>query len=253
LGTPILVYLILGQNFLGMHGNAKLTVEVIACSVEDAREAADGGADRLEVVRDLDQSGLTPDVTLVEKILAAVTIPVRVMVRERNTFDVADAAELKLLCSGSEELSRLPIDGLVLGFIQNGAVALRYMREVLGHASAKRITFHHAFDAIPTRLRAIEDLKTLGGVDRILTRGGIGAWEQRIASMREYAAVAAPQIAIMAGGGLDAEMAEQIAAQSPVREFHFGRAVRENQSTRGRVRADLVHNIHHRLASSMQS
>jgi copper homeostasis protein len=108
----------------------KFTVEVIACSVEDAREAASGGADRLEVVRDLGQGGLTPDVTLVEKILAAVTIPVRVMVRERNTFDVADASELKLLCSQTEELSGLPIDGLVLGFVQKPYTARSLVEKI---------------------------------------------------------------------------------------------------------------------------
>jgi copper homeostasis protein len=229
----------------------KFTVEVIACSVEDAREAASGGADRLEVVRDLDQDGLTPDVTLVEKILAAVTVPVRVMVRERNTFDVAEAAELKLLCRRTNEFSGLPIDGLVLGLIQNGAVDLQSMREVISHAAGKSITFHRAFDAISSRLRAIEDLKTLGGVDRILTSGGTGSWEQRIATMREYAAVAAPEIAVLAGGGLDAEIAVQIATQSSVREFHFGRAVRENQSTRGHVGAEFVNNIRKRLQGEL--
>jgi copper homeostasis protein len=229
----------------------KFTIEVIASSVEDAREAALGGADRLEIVRDLDQDGLTPHLSLVEKILTAVRIPVRIMVRERNAFDVADAAELNLLCSRTEKLSALPIGGLVLGFTQNGEVDMRCMREVLSHATGKSVTFHRAFDSIPNHRRAIGDLKTLGCVDRILTSGGTGTWEQRMAQMREDDALAAPQIALIAGGGLHGDIAGQIAAQCSVREFHFGRAVRENQSTRGRVRADLVNNIRNRLQDSI--
>ena len=223
------------------------TIEVIASSVEDAREAASGGADRLEIVRDLDQDGLTPDIALVEKTLSAVSIPVRVMVRERNTFDVADAPELKLLCRRTEEFSALPIDGLVMGFVQNGAVDLPHMRELASHAAAKPITFHRAFDATSNRLRAIEDLKSLGSVDRILTSGGAGTWQERIARLPEYATAAAPQISIMAGGGLDADIATQLAAHTYVREFHFGRAVRAGHSTSGPVRAELVHNVRTRL------
>ena len=62
-------------------------LEVIAASVADAKAAQEGGADRLEIVRDLDQGGLTPPFDLVEEIAAAVEIPIRVMLRETPDFD----------------------------------------------------------------------------------------------------------------------------------------------------------------------
>jgi copper homeostasis protein len=37
-----------------------MLLEVIVLSVEDARAAEEGGADRLEVVRDIHLGGLTP-------------------------------------------------------------------------------------------------------------------------------------------------------------------------------------------------
>jgi copper homeostasis protein CutC len=59
-------------------------LEVIVTSLDDAIEAERGGATRLEVVRDLDRGGLTPSLGLVHDIVAAVRIPIRVMVRESD-------------------------------------------------------------------------------------------------------------------------------------------------------------------------
>ena len=50
-------------------------LEVIVTSVDEARAAEEGGADRLELLRDLDVEGLTPVLALVEDVLASVTIP----------------------------------------------------------------------------------------------------------------------------------------------------------------------------------
>jgi copper homeostasis protein CutC len=58
------------------------TLEVIVTTVDEAIEAEAGGADRLELVRALDVGGLTPEISIARGVLAAVRIPVRVMVRE---------------------------------------------------------------------------------------------------------------------------------------------------------------------------
>ena len=56
-------------------------LEVIVSSVEDALEAEQGGAGRLEVVRSLEVGGLTPSLELVRQICQRVKIPLRVMLR----------------------------------------------------------------------------------------------------------------------------------------------------------------------------
>ena len=66
-----------------------MLIEVIAQSVADAVAAEAGGADRLELVRDLDQDGLTPPPELVRAVCGAVRIPVSVMIRPRNAFTLA--------------------------------------------------------------------------------------------------------------------------------------------------------------------
>jgi copper homeostasis protein len=63
-----------------------LLLEIIVCSVADAIEAARGGADRLEVARDMDRQGLTPSIEMVREIMRSVRLPLRVMVRETGGF-----------------------------------------------------------------------------------------------------------------------------------------------------------------------
>ena len=70
-----------------------MLLEIIAETVEDAREAEQGGAGRIELVRDLDRGGLTPP-PLIEAVLKAVRIPVRVMVRESESFEAVAASSV---------------------------------------------------------------------------------------------------------------------------------------------------------------
>ncbi len=87
-------------------------LEVITCSVADAIEAEKGGAGRLEVIGDFASGGLTPPFELVRAILAAVRLPVRVMVRESTGYTVSSVAEVERLCDTARELAKLRIGRL---------------------------------------------------------------------------------------------------------------------------------------------
>ena len=81
--------------------SAGIRVEVIAQSVADAVAAEAGGADRLELVRDLDQDGLTPPPELVRAVVAAVRIPVYAMLRPWNRFTLAPGEGERLIKRGA--------------------------------------------------------------------------------------------------------------------------------------------------------
>jgi copper homeostasis protein len=219
-------------------------LEVIACSVADAVEAERGGAGRLEVVSNFAAGGLTPPLGLVSEILAAVSIPARVMLRESAGYTVTDAAEMDRLCASARDLARLPVDGLVLGFLSGREVDVDLTRLILSCAPNLKATFHHAFEETADPLGTTLRLKGFGGqVDRILTAGGGGDWPQKIARLASYERAARPEITILAGGGLDAGVIKSIRAATSVREFHVGRAVRLPQSARGVVRASKVREL----------
>src|SRR5436305_8428722 len=93
-----------------------MVIEVIAQSVADAIEAAAGGANRLELVRDLDADGLTPPPELVRAVCRAVPIPVYVMIRPRNAFTL-EAGEREQFTAEARAAVAAGASGLVFGYL----------------------------------------------------------------------------------------------------------------------------------------
>jgi len=211
-------------------------LEVIVNSLPDAIEAQEGGADRLEVVRDLACGGLTPDLGLVRAIAEAVDIPLRVMLRENSSMTLKSAGELERLCRTAAEIAALGVDGVVAGFIQDDAVDVAAMRAIAAATPpGLKITFHRAFDDLSDPVRAIQTLKTIPQVDRILTVGGTGAWPERKVRLHEWQRIAAPEITILAGAGLLLPVITDLWLDSHISEVHIGRAARVPQETSGLV------------------
>ena len=205
-----------------------LLLEVIVQSVADARAAAVGGADRLEVVREIERDGLTPPVELVRAIASETDLPLRVMVRESDGFSVADSRELAALQRAFAAFAAIGVDGAVLGFAHEDELDLETTRLVLAAAPGLRATFHRAFDAVHDPDRAIDDLRGLPQIDRILTGGGAGAPADRCERLRGYAVRAGGRARIVAGGGLDEPCFALLARTRYVDEVHVGRLAREN-------------------------
>lgn len=200
-------------------------LEVIVTSVEDALAAQAGGAGRLEIVRALDQDGLTPEFDLVRAIVSAVRIPARVMLRERDAFDVADAAERHCLCERARALAALPIDGLVLGFLRDGDVDVAVIEAIASAASSTHVTFHRAFEHVRDQSAALAALRPLSQIDTILISGG-RMIDERVAALSALHAEVAGRFTVLAGGGVDGPVLAALCARTPVQAFHVGRAAR---------------------------
>src|ERR1051326_1779430 len=229
-------------------------LEVIVCCVADAVEAQKGGASRLEVVRELDRGGLTPSIQLVQAVKDAVDLPLRVMVRESDGYGTRDdgyetrndnfgarddgskvrnEAEVERLCVAAREFAKLRVDGLVLGFLKNDQIDIDLTARVLACAPEIHATFHHAFEEASDQRQAVLEIKKLPQVDRILSHGGSGDLHERAQRLDCYVQIAAPEITIIAGGGIDLDAIALLKRTTSVREFHVGRAVREGFQVNG--------------------
>ena len=171
-----------------------MLLEVIACSVNDALEAERGGAGRLEVVRELGKGGLTPALELVEEIANVVSIPVRVMIREREGYAAGGAEAVEQLARLAAGCAALGVDGIVMGFLRDSRIDEAAMKSVLAAATPVRVTFHHAFDDLPDPIATMHTLRRWPQIDRVLTSGGPGDWEMKAERMLEWTTVAAPRI-----------------------------------------------------------
>jgi copper homeostasis protein len=220
-----------------------MILEVIACSVADAVEAEKGGANRLEVVSALDRGGLTPPVELVRAIQEAVNLPLRVMVRESDGYQTSGETEIEKLCVAADVFSKLDVDGLVLGFLKGRTIDLDLTGRVLAAAPRLKATFHHAFEDAADQLQAIDEIKRLSQVDRILSHGGPGDLEQRRQRLDTYAHAAAPEITMVAGGGIDSHAIALLRRATTLREFHVGRAARRDFRVEGEVQCSKVMNL----------
>ncbi len=223
-------------------GPSRILIEVIVQSVADAREAARGGADRLEVVCDILHGGLTPPLSLVRAIAAETTLPLRVIVRE-NAGYALEPGELPALRGAAADLAALGVDGIVVGFARDGRLALDDLARVLDAAPGLRVTFHRAFDQLTDPLGAIDELAGIPQVDRILTDAGGGDAVSRCARLREYATRADGRFEILAGGGVDDEAFRLFVQTTCVREIHIGRIAREGDDPDGPVSAARVRKL----------
>jgi copper homeostasis protein len=219
-----------------------LLLEVIVQTVADARAAADGGADRLEVVRDIHDGGLTPPASLVRAIAAETRLPLRVMVRDNAGYELGPG-ELPGLRRAAAEFADAGVDGLVIGFARDGEPIVEDVRRVVELLPDVRVTFHRAFDALRDPLGALPAVTALANVDRILTSGGDGSAEARCARLAEYGRRAGSGVTVIAGGGVDEHALALFAREGCVSEIHVGRAAREGDVADGPVSAMRVRHL----------
>jgi copper homeostasis protein len=216
-----------------------MLLEVIACSVRDAIEAQEGGAGRLELVRELGRGGLTPQLDLVAEVVERVTIPIRVMIREADGYAAGTAHAVERLARLANRVASLGVDGVVVGFLDRGGIDVAAMQAVLAAAAPVRVTFHHAFDELPDPIGALQALRRWPAIDRVLTSGGVGDWNQKAARLREWTDAAQPDMRILAGGGIDLK-ALRILARAGLPEAHTARAARVPPTVDGAVSSHKV-------------
>ncbi len=222
---------------------SRLTLEVIVCSVEDAVEAARGGAGRLEVVRNLSRGGLTPSIELVQRIRGEVSLPLRVMVRESDGYACDSDAERRAVIDSAQAFGALGVDGIVVGWIADGRVDEKTLASVLDAAPSVRATFHRAFDELPDPRAAFDALRQYPQIDRVLTSAGGGEWTARCSTLRHYVQWAGPAIGILPGGGIDDGALRALAACDGITEAHVGGAARTGHAIDGPVSADAVRRL----------
>ncbi|MEV6715084.1 copper homeostasis protein CutC [Lentzea sp. NPDC051208] len=195
-------------------------LEVIALDAQDAEAAQAGGADRLELVADMASDGLTPSVATFKEVLAAVDIPVRVMLRDAKGFAPADLKELRRRAA---ELREAGATEFVLGFLDaegeiDEGVTLNLAAELAGCAW----TFHRALDNSHDVFRSWATVQTLG-CDTVLAAGSAKGVEDGIENLKKLVTQAPP--ALLVGGGLQARHVPELLAAG-VNGFHVGSAVR---------------------------
>lgn len=195
-------------------------LEVIALDARDAVVAQEGGADRLELVADMEADGLSPSADVVAEVLTATDLPVRVMIRLADGFAPGD---LNALMRRTAELRTAGAQEFVLGFLTpDGRVDLPAVMRVVDELDGAPWTFHRAIDHCVDRAELRAAIAGLPGLDMILTAGSPAGVEDGIPTL--LTEIDGPQ-RILVGGGLHPEHV-RILTDSGIDAFHIGSGAR---------------------------
>jgi copper homeostasis protein len=203
--------------------------ELCAESVEAASAAQTGGADRIELCSGLALGGLTPDARLIAASVAAVSIPIFVLIRPRSGDFVYSAAELEEMRQQIAEAKDLGARGIAVGvLLPDGRVDVERTRSLIEWSRPMKVTFHRAFDETPDLCEALECVIRTGA-DSLLTSGGAAEVLRGAESIGSLVRLAANRIHIMAGGGLRIATLTEVVRRSRNFSLH-GSLTRKNGS-----------------------
>src|ERR1051326_3682569 len=114
-------------------------LETIVSSLDDARAAAAGGADRFELCSALALGGLTPSLGMLAAIKAATIVPVMFMLRPREGGMAYTEGETAVMERDADVALEAGADGLVFGFLTpEGDVDVPKCRRLIARAAHKR-------------------------------------------------------------------------------------------------------------------
>jgi len=195
-------------------------LEVCVDSVDGLIRAQDGGAGRIELCSRLDLGGLSPSRELLERALAAARVPLHVMVRPRAGDFVYSDVEFDAMTRELQILRDAPVAGAVFGVLRpDRRIDLRRTLDLVHRARPLTVTFHRAFDDVPDQFTALEQLIEIG-VERVLTSGDApNAFDGR-QRVRALVEAARRRLIVLPGGGVRANNAAQILADTGARELH---------------------------------
>jgi copper homeostasis protein len=194
--------------------------ELCADSLEAAKTAQAGGADRLELCEDLAISGVTPSESLLAATLGAVSIPVHVLIRPRGGDFVYSSAEFGLMRRQIQWSQRAGAAGVAVGILlPDGRVDVERTRELVELARPMRVTFHRAFDETVNLEVALEDVIRTGA-DCLLTSGGAANVLEGAEQIGRLQVQAGDRLELMAGGGLKLGNLTEVVRRSHVTCLH---------------------------------
>ncbi|MFM0335052.1 copper homeostasis protein CutC [Paraburkholderia fungorum] len=203
-------------------------LEVIATTVADARLAEAAGADRLELITAMGEGGLTPSVGLIEAVVAAVRIPVNVIVRPHSRGFVFDTDDYAVMLRDVRAIKAAGANGVVTGMLTPaGEIDRDGLARAIDAADGLAITFHRAFDETRDLHKALDVLLGFEAVTNVLTSGGKPSVLQAQGTIRALVQQASgSHCTVLAGAGLTIDAVADFMRATHVEAVHFGSGVR---------------------------
>lgn len=201
----------------------KMKIAEICCgSYFDAKQAAKGGAKRIELNSALHLGGLTPTLSTLLLIKNKLDLKVIAMVRPRGAGFCYSKEDFEVMLAECKMLVEYGADGIAFGCL-NADASLnldqnkRLLEIIKRHQ--KEAVFHRAFDCNKNPYETMELLIELG-VDRVLTSGLKPKATDGIELLKELHCQYGEQIELLAGSGVNSTNAKELMKQTGISQIH---------------------------------
>jgi len=197
-----------------------MTIEICANSVQSAINAANGGADRIELCQNLNEGGTTPSYAAIKYCAEKLSLKTMVLIRPRPGDFCYNEAEYEAIKDDVLTCRKLGVHGVVIGFLdKNLDIDTKRTADIVKLARPMEVTFHRAFDRCRDWRIALEQIIECG-CDRILTSGQRKTAPEGADNLREIQKQANGRIKILAGSGVNSQNAADLIRMTDVSEVH---------------------------------
>lgn len=177
--------------------------------------------DHIEFCSALELGGLTPSLGSTGQLLELTSIPVRVLIREREGDFHYSSLEKSAMLRSMEHLEAVGVDKFVLGALNDmGEIDLQYLKRVRSKFKNAEITFHRAIDQVSDVISSLQILID-EGVDRVLTSGTATSAYAGRDMLKQMVQISAGSIRVAAAGGIDEKNVAGLVEHTGIGEVHL--------------------------------
>lgn len=197
-------------------------VEICCGSYYDAKQAALGGAKRIELNGALMLGGLTPTTATVAMVKAELELKVISMVRSRGAGFCYLDEEFAVMERECKEILEAGADGAAFGCLnEDGSMDLEKNKRLVDiiKGKGKEAVFHRAFDCTQDPFKTMEQLIDMG-VDRVLTSGLKPKAVEGRDMIKKLNEAFGTRIQILAGSGVNGGNARELIEYTGISQVH---------------------------------
>ena len=198
----------------------KVIVECCANSVSSALTAIQAGANRIELCKNLENGGETPDYSDILELRNLTNIDLHILILPKANNFIYSNKDFKKIIEDIQFCKNYNINGVVIGALNKDlSINMKQTKELVEIARPMRVTFHRAFDTIS---KLENDLNKIieCGCDYLLTSGQKPNVDDGLDNISKLVKQSSQKIKIIAGGGVNHNNVESL-YNIGVREFHL--------------------------------
>lgn len=220
-----------------------MILEVIATTLDQAKQAEKGKADRIELVSGMKEGGLTPSLGLFQAIKEEVSLPVAVMIRPHSKSFIYTSSDIKVMTKDIENFNKVGgVESFVLGpLTEEGEIDLTSLEKLSLACDKTPIVFHRALDLTKDHKRSLDIISKNPLIKRVLTSFGSDSSlknKKELVTLVEYAKNLG--IDILWGGGVSRENISIILNEIKPSQIHLGSAVRKDKNSIADIDKNLM-------------